>query len=62
METFTSALGSAKNVFKVIDRKPHIDSMNNEGKVFDSTEIKGNIEFNDIYFNYPSRRDVKVLI
>lgn len=60
MEIFASARGSAKNVFAVIDRQSEIDPMNDGGKLLDPTEIKGNIEFKDILFNYPSRPDVKV--
>ena len=60
MEIFASARGAAKNVFAVIDRQSKIDSMNEDGKVLDSTEIKGNIEFSDIFFHYPSRTDVQV--
>lgn len=61
MEIFASARGSAKNIFAVIDRQSNIDSMKNEGKSLDSSDIKGDIEFNGIYFNYPSRPDVEVL-
>lgn len=60
MEIFTSARGSAKNVFAVIDRQSEIDPMNTEGKVLNSSEIRGNIEFKNLFFNYPSRPDVKV--
>ena len=62
MDIFASARGSAKGIFAVIDRQSEIDSMNNEGKDLESSEIKGNIEFSEIYFNYPSRPDVEVLI
>lgn len=57
---FASACGSAKNVFAVIDRQSQLDPMNVIGKVLDAATIKGNIEFRDIVFNYPSRPDVKV--
>lgn len=60
MEVFASARGSAKNVFAVIDRQSEIDPLSAEGNVMKSSEIKGNIEFKDISFSYPSRGDVKV--
>lgn len=61
LENFASARGAAKNVFEIIDRKSKIDPINNRGIVLDETKIKGNIEFKNIYFNYPSRPDVEVL-
>lgn len=60
MEIFASARGSAKNVFAVIDRKSEIDPLNVEGNFLNSSEIKGNIEFKGVSFNYPSRPDVNV--
>lgn len=59
-ELFASARGSAKNIFAVIDRQSKIDSMDEQGKILDSTKINGNIEFKDVSFNYPSRPDVQV--
>lgn len=60
MDIFSSARGSAKNVFAVIDRKSKIDPLTDEGNVINLSQFKGNIEFKDIFFNYPSRSDVKV--
>lgn len=60
MEIFASARGAAKNVFAVIDRKSEIDSLENDGKVLDTSQIQGNIEFKDVLFCYPSRSDVQV--
>uniref|UniRef100_A0A4W5JYI3 ATP binding cassette subfamily B member 4 n=1 Tax=Hucho hucho TaxID=62062 RepID=A0A4W5JYI3_9TELE len=40
-------------------QKPHINSYSDHGHKPDV--IKGNIEFNNIHFTYPSRPDVKVL-
>ena len=36
---------------------PSIDSSSEEGA---RPEIKGNIEFKDVHFEYPSRQEVKV--
>uniref|UniRef100_A0A915ANQ4 Uncharacterized protein n=1 Tax=Parascaris univalens TaxID=6257 RepID=A0A915ANQ4_PARUN len=50
---------AATNIFKVIDRKPEIDSQSSEGGVID--DLKGEIEFKHIHFRYPTRPDTKVL-
>lgn len=60
METFSTACGSAKNVFAIIDRKPEIDSMDRSGIELGS-EIDGTIEFRNISFSYPARPNVQVL-
>lgn len=39
-------------------QEPNINSYSNEGYKLDV--VKGNIEFKNIHFNYPSRQDVKV--
>lgn len=59
---FASALGSAKNVFAIIDLQSKLDPMSGIGKILDTSKMKGNIEFKDIFFNYPSRPDVKVRV
>ncbi|XP_064862535.1 ATP-dependent translocase ABCB1-like [Oncorhynchus nerka] len=46
-------------VYNIIDNKPHINSYSDHGHKPDV--IKGNIEFNNIHFTYPSRPNVKVL-
>lgn len=59
METFATACGSAKNVFKIIDRQPKIDSMSQDGIKLDK-EIEETIEFKEVTFSYPARPDVPV--
>lgn len=59
-EVFASARGAAKGIFVVIDRKSQIDATSSEGKVLESVNVKGNIEFKDVFFKYPSRPDVLV--
>ncbi|XP_055326893.1 multidrug resistance protein homolog 65-like [Sitodiplosis mosellana] len=61
IESFAAARGAAKNIFAVIDRPSKIDSMKNDGKLLDLTKVKGNIEFKNLFFNYPSRSDVQIL-
>ena len=58
MEFFGSAQAAAFKVFEIIDRKPEIDSMSDEGHKPDS--FSGKIEFKNVNFTYPSRPDVQV--
>nr|QKW91241.1 P-glycoprotein [Gambusia affinis] len=59
IQTFASARGAAYKVYNIIDHNPTIDSYSETG--FKPDFIKGNIEFKDIHFSYPSRPDVKIL-
>uniref|UniRef100_A0A3B4XS69 ATP-binding cassette, sub-family B (MDR/TAP), member 4 n=1 Tax=Seriola lalandi dorsalis TaxID=1841481 RepID=A0A3B4XS69_SERLL len=59
IQTFASARGAAHKVYSIIDHKPSIDSYSEAG--FKPDFIRGNIEFKNIHFNYPSRSDVKIL-
>ncbi|BFU23351.1 p-glycoprotein 2 [Entamoeba histolytica] len=53
------AVRAAKNTYDVIDRKPTIDCYSEEGETFN--DVKGEIEFKDICFRYPTRPDNSVL-
>ncbi|XP_028983716.1 ATP-binding cassette, sub-family B (MDR/TAP), member 4 isoform X2 [Betta splendens] len=59
IQTFASARGAAHKVYSIIDHNPSIDSYSEAG--FKPDSIKGNVEFKNIHFTYPSRPDVKVL-
>uniref|UniRef100_A0A8C3RRY3 ATP binding cassette subfamily B member 4 n=1 Tax=Chelydra serpentina TaxID=8475 RepID=A0A8C3RRY3_CHESE len=59
MEAFANARGAAYAIFNIIDNEPHIDSFSETG--YKPDHIRGNLEFRNVYFNYPSRQDVKVL-
>ncbi|KFU92561.1 Multidrug resistance protein 1, partial [Chaetura pelagica] len=59
IEAFASARGAAYAVFNIIDNEPQIDSYSETGHKPD--HIKGNIEFQNVYFNYPSRPEVEIL-
>uniref|UniRef100_A0A3Q3EQS3 ATP-binding cassette, sub-family B (MDR/TAP), member 4 n=1 Tax=Labrus bergylta TaxID=56723 RepID=A0A3Q3EQS3_9LABR len=59
IQTFASARGAAHKVYSIIDQQPNIDSYSEAG--FKPDFIKGDIEFKNINFNYPSRPDLKVL-
>lgn len=59
LEAFAQARGSATNVFKVLDRKPGIDPLSPEG--LKPAEIKGKIQFKNIHFEYPARKEIQVI-
>ncbi|XP_070326260.1 ATP-dependent translocase ABCB1 isoform X2 [Odocoileus virginianus] len=59
IEAFANARGAAYEVFKIIDNKPSIDSYSKTGHKPDN--IKGNLEFRNVHFHYPSRSEVKIL-
>ena len=52
------AKDSAISIFALLDRKSEIDSSSNEGLTLD--EVKGNIDFRHVSFNYPTRPDVVI--
>lgn len=58
MEAITTARASAASVYAVINRKPVIDIFSTEGE---KPVLKGDIEFRDVQFRYPARKDVLVL-
>ncbi|KPJ05317.1 Multidrug resistance protein-like 49 [Papilio xuthus] len=58
IEAMASARASAGAIFRVIDRKPVIDSLSTEGS---KPELDGDLELKDVYFRYPARPDVQVL-
>uniref|UniRef100_A0A8C3VFI4 Phosphatidylcholine translocator ABCB4 n=1 Tax=Catagonus wagneri TaxID=51154 RepID=A0A8C3VFI4_9CETA len=59
IEAFANARGAAYEIFKIIDSKPNIDSYSKNGHKPDN--IKGNLEFRNVHFSYPSRNEVKIL-
>ncbi|XP_074721099.1 phosphatidylcholine translocator ABCB4-like [Strix uralensis] len=59
MEAFANARGAAYAVFSIIDNEPEIDSSSDAG--YKPTHVKGNLEFQNVYFNYPARPDNKIL-
>ncbi|XP_011646882.1 multidrug resistance protein homolog 49 isoform X1 [Pogonomyrmex barbatus] len=58
-EAFAMARGSATAIFNVLDRVPTIDSLSKEGRRLDS--VNGEIEFKNVAFSYPARKDIQVL-
>ncbi|KAK6160343.1 hypothetical protein DH2020_003724 [Rehmannia glutinosa] len=53
------ASAAATRIFEMIDRIPEIDSEDGKGKVL--SHVNGEIEFKDVYFSYPSRKDTPIL-
>ncbi|KAJ8411657.1 hypothetical protein AAFF_G00164650 [Aldrovandia affinis] len=56
---YAKAKISASHLFMLFDRVPAIDNESEEGEMPD--HFDGNISFQDVKFNYPSRPDVPVL-
>ena len=59
MEAFNTARAAAYDIFQVIFRKSPIDSCSNEGQK--PSNMIGQISFKKVLFNYPARKDVKIL-
>lgn len=59
IEAFANARGAAYEIFSIIDNKPSIDSFSKNG--YKPDNIKGNLEFKNVHFHYPSRKEVQIL-
>ncbi|XP_074449620.1 bile salt export pump [Larus michahellis] len=59
LEAFATGRGAAANIFETIDKEPAIDCMSEDGYKLD--KVRGEIEFHNVTFHYPSRPDVKIL-
>ncbi|KAJ8922242.1 hypothetical protein NQ315_004179, partial [Exocentrus adspersus] len=59
LEVFGSASGAAQKIYSVLDSKPKINKYKTRGKR--PGRFRSDITFDNVYFNYPSRPDVKVL-
>lgn len=60
INSITAALVGAHRLFQILDREPLITSPNvsNKSRIPDKST---NIDFNKIYFRYPTRPDVQIL-
>ncbi|XGW12862.1 hypothetical protein V3C99_013481 [Haemonchus contortus] len=54
-----SSMTAAAPIFSIIDRKPPIDSLSQEGRVLE--DVRGRISISNVHFSYPSRPEVEVL-
>ncbi|XP_026862717.2 bile salt export pump [Electrophorus electricus] len=59
LEAFAAGRGAAANIFETIKREPKIDCLSEAGYKLD--RVKGDIEFHNVTFHYPSRPEVKIL-
>ncbi|XP_044766755.1 ATP-dependent translocase ABCB1-like [Coccinella septempunctata] len=59
LQIFGMACGAASKVFKVLDSEPKINLSLKRGLKLKN--LKGEISFDNIYFRYPARPDVKIL-
>ncbi|XP_032895781.1 ATP-dependent translocase ABCB1-like [Amblyraja radiata] len=59
IEAFASARGAAHVIYHIMDQEPSIDSFSESGHRL--SQIKGDVEFSNVHFKYPSRPDVKIL-
>ena len=57
----SSAKTAGSDIIKLLDSIPEIDAESNEGKVVESSVIKGNLQFVDVHFRYPTRPGIRVL-
>ncbi|XP_029138945.1 ATP-binding cassette sub-family B member 5 [Protobothrops mucrosquamatus] len=59
LENVANARGAAFQVFKIIKKPRPIDSSSTEG--FKLDKLRGEIEFKNIFFSYPSRPNIQIL-
>lgn len=58
MTAFAAGQAAAYKMFKIINRKPEIDTYDTSAKKLD--DIHGDIEFRDVYFSYPARTEEQI--
>ena len=59
VEALATARSAAGKIYSIIERIPEIDSSSQEG--IKGQSLLGNINFKNIFFSYPSRKDVPIL-
>ncbi|XP_034677879.1 putative multidrug resistance protein [Vitis riparia] len=59
LTSISEATAAATRIFEMIDRVPALDSEDRKGKAL--AYVRGEIEFKDIHFSYPSRPDSPIL-
>ncbi|KAJ8748661.1 hypothetical protein K2173_008106 [Erythroxylum novogranatense] len=58
MTAFAAGQAAAYKMFETINRKPEIDAYGTKGRTME--DIRGDIEFRDVYFAYPTRPDEQI--
>lgn len=58
LNSVSTAIGVAENLYSIIDRVPKIDSYSESG--LKPKEVIGKIEVRNVDFRYPSRPEIKV--
>nr|XP_043609073.1 ABC transporter B family member 21-like [Erigeron canadensis] len=59
LSTFAAGQAAAFKMFETINRKPAIDVYDTRGQVL--SDIRGDIEFKEVYFSYPARPTEEIL-
>lgn len=59
IEAFGISKAAASKIFSVINHAPTINASKGKGKKLDS--LRGNVQFKNVNFSYPSRKDVPIL-
>ncbi|CAH2305682.1 bile salt export pump [Pelobates cultripes] len=59
LQAFASGRGAATHIYETIDNEPKIDCLSEDGYKLD--KVKGEIEFHNVNFYYPSRPEVQIL-
>jgi ATP-binding cassette subfamily B (MDR/TAP) protein 1 len=58
IKAFAGGQAAAYKMFETISRTPEIDAYSTSGRKLD--DIRGDVEFRDVYFSYPTRPDEKI--
>ncbi|WVZ71506.1 hypothetical protein U9M48_020089 [Paspalum notatum var. saurae] len=58
MKAFAGGQAAAYKMFETINRTPEIDAYSTTGRKLE--DIRGDIEFRDVYFSYPTRPDEQI--
>ncbi|XP_024197523.1 ABC transporter B family member 3 isoform X1 [Rosa chinensis] len=58
ISAFSAGQAAAYKMFETINRRPEIDASDTNGKQLE--DIRGEIEFRDVYFSYPARPDEQI--
>jgi ATP-binding cassette subfamily B (MDR/TAP) protein 1 len=59
LSTFVAAKAAVGTIHEIIDRKPLIDGLSNEGERPD-IKVSGDIRLENLYFCYPARPNITV--